>query len=90
VGFIPVGNADNAKIRYIVVDPGIPIILVQRAKCIAADAELKIARFEANGPGLGNVPSLPGLIYQIGTAVTLDNISRRSLNQYKAEKQYDR
>jgi len=62
VGIIFIGNTDDTKIRCIVVDPGGPIRFVQRTKSMAADAELKVARFESNGPGLGNVPSLPGLI----------------------------
>ena len=58
MGVIPIGNADNAKIRYVVVDPGGPIRFIQRAKCIAADAELKVARFESNRLGL-TIPRAP-------------------------------
>ena len=73
MGFIPVDNADNAKIPSIIVAPDNPIRLIQRTKCISADPLLKVAWFESNGPGLGDVPPFPGSIHKIGMTVLLDN-----------------
>ena len=62
LGVIPVGDADNPEIWHIVADTVGPIGFTQWAKCITPDTEFEVAGLKANGHGLGDIPSFPGLI----------------------------